>query len=164
MSAGAAGAGAGLGSRLPRRVRGLTHVEPLASRPKFIPRVRALTGTKGRGLTYERKVGRVLKGYWPHVRSGVWFAFVDRNGPGVCQVDHFVVLPDQVLLVECKLSENDMAWAQINDLYRPILGDYFGLTVTGVQATKHVRSADALLDIRSAVAHPGATALWHCLG
>lgn len=146
-----------------RIVRGLTHAEPLPSRPKFIPRA-IVSGVKGRGLTYEKKVGRVLRGYWPHVRSGIWFAFIDKNGPGVCQVDHFVVLPDQVLLVECKLSESDVAWVQIRDLYGPILADYFQLTVTGVQATKHVRSADALADIREALGHPGARALWHCLG
>lgn len=146
-----------------RIVRGLTHVEPLAARPKFIPRA-IVSGVKGRGLTYEKKVGRVLRTYWDNVKSGVWFAFVDRNGPGVCQVDHFVVLPDQVLLVECKLSESDVAWLQIRDLYGPILADYFGLTVTGVQATRHVRSADALMDVREAIACPGRQSLWHCLG
>lgn len=146
-----------------RIVRGLTHVEPLAARPKYIPRV-IVGGVKRQGLTYEKKIGRVLRGYWPHAQSGVWFAFVDRNGPGVCQVDHFVVLPEQVLLVECKLTENDMAWAQIKDLYGPILADYFGLTVTGVQAVKHLRNAEALLDVRDALRAPGACALWHCLG
>lgn len=119
--------------------------QPLAARPKFIPKAR-LRGRRAAGLTFERKVGKVLSVLFSHVHSGVWFEYHDSKRSGVCQIDHYVLRPGMVLLVECKLSESDDAWEQMSRLYAPILERHYGLPVSRVQATRCLRSSRALLD------------------
>jgi len=115
-------------------------------------------------MAYERKVGKVLRTLWPMTRSAIWFAFEDANGPGCCQMDHLAVFPDQVLVIECKLSETDYAWLQIEALYAPVLGEYFQRPVTGIQATRHLRNETEIADVREALTRPGGRFLWHYLG
>src|SRR5215207_3219358 len=136
----------------------------LPCRPAFIPPQRG-KGTKALGLAYEKKVGKLLAKHWPgRLRSGVWFEFLDDR-PRWCQVDHFVVLPNQILLVECKLAEKASAWSQMRDLYAPILSRlYPNRPVTRVQATKILRSGKRpIKDIREALLWPGGEFLWHFL-
>ena len=141
----------------------LQHCQPLGSRPNCIPKARA-RGSAARGLTYERKVGKYLKTLFPNLKSGVWFQYQDGSGPGYCQPDHFVKLPNQTLLVECKLSEKQSGYSQMLDLYRPILEQTYGLPVTCVLAARHIVSRRKLiLDVRDALATPGEVYLWHHL-
>lgn len=137
----------------------------LPGRPSFIPKVKRLYGTKAKGITYEKKIGRRLGSLWPVV-SGQWFEFRDANGLGCCQTDHYVVLDDQVLLVECKLTETWVGFSQIDLLYRPILEAVYGKPVTGVMACKHLTTRvnpRLITDVRSALRVPGANFVWHCL-
>jgi hypothetical protein len=140
---------------------GLVDCGRLKCRPSFIPRSRP-KGLKGKGLSYERKVGKVLNVLFSHVHSGAWFRYSDRVREGVCQIDHYVCLGSYTLLIECKLSENQEAWEQMKSLYAPILEQYFGVPVARVQATRHLRTGRKLiLDPREA--RPGQEALWHVL-
>lgn len=136
----------------------------LPTRPKYIPAPRRRPkGAKALGLTYEKRVGVYLSRLFPGLRSGVWFEF---EGPerGCCQMDHFVVLDEQVLLVECKLKETFKAWPQIAR-YRRVLSAYFCLPVTGVQAVRYLSSGrKPLVDIHDALRRPGRDFLWHHLG
>lgn len=136
---------------------------PLPSRPRYIPPVRRLRGTKALGISYEKKVGVYLSRLFPDLHSGQWFEFHEDGKPGCCQMDHFVVFPSQVLLVECKLKERASAWDQIAR-YRRVLGVYFSRPVTGVQACKILSSGRRpILDIRKALTRPGGDFLWHHL-
>jgi hypothetical protein len=133
----------------------------LPCRPTFIPKAR-LRGVRARGITFERKVGKVLRALFPFVTSGEWFEYHDARRSGVCQIDHYCLLPDRIILVECKLSESDEAWGQMKDLYAPILQKLWDLPVARVQATRHLRSGRNLLgDVREA--KPGREALWQVL-
>ena len=125
-----------------------------------------MRGTKALGRAYEGRVGRYLRGlFGSGVHSGAWFEFIDANGPGCCQVDHYIVLEGQILLVECKLSETSRAWGQIGQLYRPVLEQYFALPVTGVQCARHLRSGQRpILDVRVALALPGVHAKLQAVG
>lgn len=141
----------------------LSSCSSLQSRPSFIPPQRG-RGTKALGLAYEKKVGKVLRRLFPEVFSGTWFEFLDDRSRW-CQIDHFVVLPGQVLLVECKLSEKDSAWSQMRDLYTPVLLSLYHRPVTRVQATKFLRSGRRPInDVREALLCPGGEFLWHHLG
>lgn len=150
-----------------RQILGAVETTPLGGqRPRYLPKPKALRGSRAAGIGYERKVGRLLSRLWPdETFSGHWFEFEDAYGRGCCQPDHFVVLDGQVLLVECKLTENPTAWEQIRGLYRPVLAAEFGLPVTGVQACKHLkRSRCPIVDVREALKIPGGDFLWHYLG
>lgn len=148
---------------LHRQIETLAYCAALKTRPTFIPRNRAKGGSKGAGLAYERKVGRYLGRLFPAVKSGLWFEFLDGNGKGWCQIDHFVRLEDQVLLVECKLAEREEAWTQMSQLYVPVLERLYKLPVTQVQACKILRTRRAIIeDVRGVV--PGRKYLWHFLG
>lgn len=150
-----------------RQIVGVVETVPLGGqRPRYLPKVSRARGSRAAGLAYERKVGKLLERLWPgEVNSGHWFEFTDAYGQGCCQPDHFVVFPEQILLVECKLTENRSGWEQIRGLYRPVLEAEFRLPVTGVQACKHLRQTKVpILDIREALRAPGFDLLWHYLG
>jgi hypothetical protein len=137
----------------------------LDGRPPFIPQPRRLVGTKAKGLSFERKVGKVLRdAFGLEVHSGAWFEFRDRNGVGCCQPDHFVLFERVVLLVECKLSERDEAWGQMHKLYKPVLEFYFKRPVVCVQACRFLKSGRGLIyKIQDALARPWEDHLWHLL-
>lgn len=115
-------------------------------------------GLPAKGLAYERRFGRWIAEKLP-IRSGEWFAFEDVNGPGLAQPDHFAVLPDKILLFECKLTQTPEAWRQIRGLYGPILSFYFGLPVEGVQVCRRVVDCPDPI-FRFEEVRDGATWLW----
>lgn len=127
-------------------------------RPSFIPQPR-LRGAKRSGVLYEARVGKYLKGlFGPHVHSGQWFKYGGR----FCQPDHYVVLREAVLVLECKLSENPQAWVQLEQLYGPVLQAHLGLPVVLIQVCRHLRhTQNPITDLRDAKL--GAQNLWHLL-
>jgi hypothetical protein len=134
----------------------------LRERPTFIPKAKRLRGSRAAGMAYEKKVGKVLRILFKEVHSARWFEYEDSARAGVCQVDHFVVLPEKIILVECKLSETEEAWSQMADLYAPILAQHYRRGVARVQAARHLRTGRKLLsDINAA--KPGQEYLWHLL-
>lgn len=130
-----------------RVVQGLRRVE-LTDRPDCIPKARP-RGLAAKGLTYERQVGKRLAKAWPNVVGHQWFRFWDREGPGFCQTDYYIVLPNQVLLIECKLTETPRGFEQIGLLYRPILSELYGLPVTGVMVCRNLVSRTSPCLIRN---------------
>jgi hypothetical protein len=106
---------------------------------------RKLKGSRGKGQTYEKKVGRELRDLINEGRiegelfSGQWFAFCDAHGPGFAQPDHFIWTESLVLLFECKLTQSDKAEAQLNLLYAPILAEHYQLPVLKVHTCKNLR-------------------------
>ena len=135
----------------------------LEGRPSYIPRPGG-KGAKALGRAYEKKVGKFISRRWPGLISGQWFEFLDRNGPGVCQPDHYIPFEDQVLLFECKLTQTDVAFSQMDQLYKPILRQLYGRPVTGVQVCKHlVDRRPIITDLRETLLKPGSNFLWHCL-
>jgi hypothetical protein len=121
-----------------RKIVGLMSALPLSSRPSHISPMRRRGGSKGKGLTYEKQVGRWLKREGWEPITGQWFSFRDSAGYGCAQTDHLLFLPDQIIVVECKLTETWVGFSQIDFLYRPILTHIYGLPVTGVMACKHL--------------------------
>lgn len=79
-----------------------------------------------RGLAYERKVGRTLKRWIDNqilhgeLVSSQWFKFADRNGPGHAQADHLIIRDDMVVIIECKLTQTNLAFPQLTELYLPL--------------------------------------------
>jgi hypothetical protein len=144
-----------------RVLTSLYSCQPLGSRPNCIPKAR-LSGVKLRGLTYEKRVGAHLRSIFPKVYSGQWFQYVDATGGGYCQPDHFIVLKNGILCIECKLTETPVGFAQIRQLYRPILEKHYGLPVVGVQAARHIRSHKFITDIKEALTS-SRDVLWHHL-
>lgn len=148
-----------------RRVKNLAWAF-LSPKPLFQPK--RLRGARARGLAYERKVGRHLEQLLAqgqlHGRlfSGQWLYFEDDGGPGHAQPDHFIVRPDSVLLLECKLTQTDLAWEQVEGLYSPLLKHLFNLPVVGVQVCRNLRRADSSLVHSPAGLRHGST--WHWIG
>lgn len=133
--------------------------------PPHLPRTRRLKGNKAKGITYERVVGRRVAKRWPALISGQWFRFIDANGQGYCQPDHFIVFPDQVLLLECKLTQRDRAFVQINHLYRPVLSYLYQRPVTGVMVCKNLiqETRQLVEDLEDTLSLPGRNHVLHML-
>jgi hypothetical protein len=72
-----------------------------------------------------------------YLDSSVWFEFLDQSGRGVCEVDHLLLLPDSVVVVECKLTQTPRGPQQLSGKYLPILRHIFpGVPVRGVMVCK----------------------------
>jgi hypothetical protein len=158
-------------SKIVRRITGLASVELSTSPwPKTSPR-----GSKAKGLSFERKVGKELKRQMASgelrqgdLHSGSWLKFLDRNGPGYAQPDHFVLYPDMILLLECKLKQNTQAEEQLQLLYRPLLERLFSRPVFCLQAFNHWRfkpNKMTLLGPNELLAYPREGVFtWHYMG
>lgn len=100
---------------------------------------------------------------WPHQ----WFNFRDENGWGAAQADVFLVLPDRVVLFECKLTENPKAFTQMVNLYSPLLRRIFRKPITRIQVCKNLRAGLRRVEVSSleeAVSAPlERTFTWHWL-
>jgi len=72
------------------------------------------------------------------VLHGQWFYFIDADGPGYCQPDHIVILPDEVVVFECKLTECEQGRSQLRRLYFPVVERCFGLPTRGIVVTRHL--------------------------
>lgn len=98
-----------------------------------------------KGLTYERKVARLLKrlnaeGELPgELYLSQWIAYEDKNGQGFAQVDAFLVRDDLILLVEVKLTQTDYAKGQMLKLYLPLLKKIYQRPVVCLQVCKNLR-------------------------
>jgi hypothetical protein len=100
-----------------RVIRDLKWVEPLASRPAYLPKVKRLRGAPQRGIQFENAVAKAL----PEFTHGQWFEFEDSKGKGCCQTDLFFVRSRDIVLLECKNTWLLDAHTQVGRLYKPIL-------------------------------------------
>lgn len=106
-----------------------------------------LRGAKARGRAYENKFGVWLErqNLPGTLFAHQWLAFEDENGVGYAQPDYFILRPDNVLLLECKLSQVDSAWDQLELLYAPLLGHLFSRPCIPVQVCKNLRATDGVV-------------------
>ena len=152
-----------------RKVFQLEYAAPCL-RPSCIPQGRA-KGTKAVGLRYERAVGEAVRSK-PYIILGPWFEFRDANGWGCCQPDFIIERPERgdFVVMECKLTENEAAYKQLNGLYLPVVAmAYLGATC-GAIVTRHLtrntrpdRIFDSFDEMLAAASPPGIP-IWHYLG
>lgn len=95
------------------------------------------------GLRFERAVGKALRALAPgwdaELHSGLWLRFHSRTtGLDWAQPDHFLVLDDRVLLLECKRTQTPAAWHQLSAVYGPLLAHLYELPVVGVQVAHYL--------------------------
>lgn len=127
----------------PRIIKDLKWVS-LADRNPY-PGPRRLKGSNAQGIAFQNKLGAFLAQAIREGRiegklySDLWLMFEDRNGSGYAQPDHFIIQPERLVLFECKLSQNSIAWQQMEQLYKPLLGHLFRKPVVGIQAFKRMR-------------------------
>jgi hypothetical protein len=111
-------------------------------------------------LTYQRKVGKLLAGFWPHVRIGTWLRYRDWAGEGICQPDFYVPETGRVLVFEAKLTECREAWQQLAK-YGALLEAMYGVPACRVMVCRNLRwTGNPIVDPRQAVDG----AVWHTLG
>ncbi len=154
-----------------RRIRGLKWAELREDGPfsKAKPRARAQKA----GLAYEKKVGRALKRMLQdqtllgELKLNQWILFADVNGIGWAQPDAYLLRRENILLMECKLTQSDVATPQLLSLYLPLLRKIYDLPILCLQVchnlryvpSKLVESPQELLD------NPGpGVFVWHFLG
>lgn len=112
-----------------------------------------LRGAKAEGRRFENNVVKMLKA-WEQVgqlpanlQAGQWFEFEDKHGHGYCQPDILLYDREKIVILECKLTQTDVAFEQMEELYVPVLQRAFGLEVFTVQVCKNLRHAnDTMLD------------------
>lgn len=66
------------------------------------------------------------------VMGNLWLEYFDTNGRGLCNPDIVLRTHDRVVVLECKLTQTDVAWSQIAQLYKPCLSFLWSLPVFGV--------------------------------
>lgn len=123
-----------------RVVVGLDSACKLSSRPENIPIPRT-RGVKAEGRRFEKAAGKMLSRLklGGSLESSVWFEFFDANGRGVCEVDHIILRPDRVVVVECKLTQTPRAFSQLERLYLPVVRKIFSqVPVQGVMVCKRL--------------------------
>lgn len=107
-------------------------------------------------------MGRILRSKASSVLSEQWIEFEDDNGHGYAQPDHLIIEPSRVVIVECKLSQNDAAWDQLLLLYRPLIETIYPERESiCVQSCKYLRHGrDKIVTDFSQLSHE---VLWHVL-
>lgn len=104
--------------------------------PSAIPKVRRLKGANAAGVAYERKFAReARRQYGASAVSGQWLRFTDDAGLGLAQPDTYALLPERIILFECKLRETDLAWPQLH-FYAQLLEALLRRPVTQIQVCK----------------------------
>lgn len=118
-------------------------------------------------MAYERRViAHLREVFGKKVEYHQWIEFDDKNGIGFCEPECFVVLPDKVLLVECKRTGSTIGRAQMIELYAPLLNLLLGLPIQMLQICKHVTSATPgpfIEDLDEFVQSKTPYATWHLL-
>lgn len=96
----------------------------LSERPKFIPQAKRLTGSRAKGLSYEKRAVRELKRRFPGAPLNYhqWIEYNDGEGNhGYCEPEVYIVLKECVLLFEMKLTGGEGGRQQMEEYYAPLL-------------------------------------------
>ncbi len=126
-----------------RRVRGLTWAELREESPFKAKKPRKASIKKG--LAYEKVVGRELKRLIlsndldGELFLGQWIIYADQHGTGWAQPDAYLLMKDQILLLEIKLTQNDSAVPQLLSLYLPLLRHLYNLPILCGQVCRNLR-------------------------
>jgi len=158
-----------------RRLESLIWTDLWTGKPPFGGAKKAATTAQQEGLTFQKKAFKCLKeaisrGYLQgELFVEPWFEFEDANGPGFAQPDAYILPEDDeapIILIECKLTQVSKGWAQMKQLYAPLLAQYYNRPILHVQAAKKLSNVN-----RVAMVKPWALPLdetkpmlWHFLG
>jgi hypothetical protein len=82
---------------------------------------RRLRGSKGIGLSYEKRFAENIRRCLPGAKHGQWYEYCADGTRGYCQPDVVVPFTGALLVLECKLKNIEQAQAQLVQLYLPIL-------------------------------------------
>ncbi len=154
-----------------RRIRGLKWAELRDDGP--FPKQRPRQRSHKAGIAYEKKVGRKLKRMLREgelegeLRLNQWLLFADENGIGWAQPDAFILMPSRILLIECKLTQSDVATPQLLSLYLPLLRKIYNLPILCLQACHNLRYVPKKLveGPKELLESPGpGVFVWHFLG
>ena len=115
-----------------RLVRDIKWAKQLEKAP--FPKSRPKDAAKAAGLRYERLVAKALH----RATHNPWFQFEDINGISVCSPDLLYDSGDKILIIECKLTATQDAWAQLGGLYIPVVEKVFGRAVVPVSIAKNL--------------------------
>lgn len=118
-------------------------------RPRGIPLVRRATGTRAKGLAYERALARTFDRKYPDILHGQWYSFFADGEHGYCQPDFVRASGGEIVVLECKLTNIEQATEQLLDLYFPILRKTYCRPVRGIIVTRSVHRAPSLATIVS---------------
>lgn len=89
------------------------------SPPEWLQQRRKPTPRQSDGLRYENAfVGYALQ-RWPSAIHGQWWEFEDVKGRGWVQTDLWI--PEEAIIIECKLTWSQSGMRQLEDLYVPII-------------------------------------------
>jgi len=107
--------------------RMVAHVEWAreSPRPSGIPQAKRLKGSKGIGLSYERRFAELAQKCLPGARHGQWYEYSADGRRGYCQPDVIVPFTREVLVLECKLRNVEQAQGQLVQLYLPVLRECY---------------------------------------
>ena len=132
-----------------------------------------MRGSRAKGLTYEKKVGRTLKRWQREgelageLLLGPWFSFWDEGGHGYCQPDALIITSSFVFILECKLSFTDFAWPQLRRLYKPVVEKVFERPAITIQVCRnlYIQPAGLIESLQKTMDDPSSGCLtWHFLG
>ena len=65
-----------------------------------------------------------------------WISYIDKEGKGFAQTDFYIVEPTFILLFEMKLTYTESAFAQMKELYVPLLEKIYQVPVVTMQVCK----------------------------
>jgi hypothetical protein len=133
-----------------RTVHNIAWAKECESKP-FMRGPRRVTGTRAKGISYERTLAKTLRATLPGVRHGQWFVYHADGNLGYCQTDFIRLSSGCVHVLECKLSNVEEATEQFLDLYFPILKKVYALPVYGIIVTKSVHRVPDLAHITSSL-------------
>lgn len=105
--------------------------------PSCIPHKSRLRGARAAGIRYEKAVAKAI----PNAQRGQWFEYSDANGHGYCQPDILVVGRSTVLVIECKLTDTELARQQLDYLYLPIVEHVYRRPAIGIVVVRHLTRA-----------------------
>lgn len=154
-----------------RRIRGLKWAELRADGP--FPKQKPKQRAHKVGLAYEKKVGRKLgrmlrdEELEGELKLGQWLLFADDNGIGWAQPDAYILMGDRILLMECKLTQSDVATPQLLSLYLPLLRKIYNLPILCLQVCHNLRYVPKKIveGPKELLEAPGpGVYLWHYLG
>lgn len=154
-----------------RRIRSLKWAELRDDGP--FPKQKPKQRAHKAGLAYEKKVGRWLNRMIHNgelegeLRLSQWLLFADENGIGWAQPDAYILMEKGILLMECKLTQSDVATPQLLSLYLPLLRKIYNLPILCLQVCHNLRYVPKKLveGPKELLESPGpGVYVWHYIG
>ena len=107
-----------------------------SERPPGLPVAKRLKGSKGIGLSYEKRFAQTIQRCLPGAKHGQWYEYCADGARGFCQPDVVVPFTGALLVLECKLKNIEQAQAQLVQLYLPVLRSCYSRPVRAVVVSR----------------------------